>query len=307
MARIQTGALVVALALGAALPGTAQAAGFDDTFGINGTIFNSLSPASDRYQGVTRAPGGGTYNVGYTTVAGPDRALVLTHVDSAGRLDRDFGVDGIALVNVVTGPFAAPPAGTTAPTGSAENARGVVVQGDGKIVIAGQAETPPAAGKPDSRDLDIYVARFDTDGTLDGTFGVGGVKRIDLSDGRGANNAMNNDQAYGLEIRPDGKLVVFGAKGIDFNEPARADRDIVAIQLESDGDLDPAFGAGGVATTRNPGIDENPRHGLIQADGKVVATGYGSLPGAPVRPFIYRFNANGTSDATLRYGGRRHG
>ena len=63
------GALFAALALGAAVPGTAQAAGFDDTFGINGTIFTSLSPAaSDRYQTATRAPGGGTYNVGYTTV-----------------------------------------------------------------------------------------------------------------------------------------------------------------------------------------------------------------------------------------------
>ena len=184
MARKHTRALVAALALGAVLPGTAQAAGFDDTFGINGTVFNSLSPASDRYQGVTRAPGGGTYNVGFTTVAGTDRGMVLTHVDSAGRLDRDFGVNGVALANAVTGPFQPPPGGGTAPNGSVENARGVVVQPDGKIVIVGQAETPPAAGKPDSRDIDIYVARFDTEGVLDPTFGTGGIERIDLSDGR---------------------------------------------------------------------------------------------------------------------------
>src|SRR5687768_17053720 len=103
VARRHTGALVAALALGVAVPGTAQGAGFDDTFGINGTVFNALSTASDRYQGATRAPGGGTYNVGYTTVGGTDRAFVLTHVDSAGRIDRDFGVAGVAIANVVTG------------------------------------------------------------------------------------------------------------------------------------------------------------------------------------------------------------
>ena len=140
-------------------------------------------------------------------------------MDSAGRIDRDFGVNGAAIANVVTGPFAAPPAGNT-PTGTAEVARGVVVQDDGKIVVAGQAETPPAAGKVDSRDIDIYVARFDTEGVLDPTFGTGGIERIDLSDGRGPANAINGDQAYGLAIKPDGKLLVFVSKGIDFAEPA---------------------------------------------------------------------------------------
>ena len=297
MARRHTGALVAALALGVAVPGSAHAAGFDDTFGTNGTVFNSLSAtASDRYQGATRAPGGGTYNVGYTTVGGTDRAFVLTHVDSAGRIDRDFGVAGVAIANVVTGPFAAPPTGT-APNGSAELARAVVVQDDGKIVVAGQAETPPAAGKLDSRDIDIYVARFDTEGVLDPSFGTGGIERIDLSDGRGPANAINGDQAYGLSIKPDGKLLVYGSKGIDFAEPARTDRDIAVVQLETDGDPDPTFGTAGVAMTRNAGVSENPRHGLLQADGKIIATGYGTGVGGAVRPFIYRFNATGTADA----------
>ena len=72
------------------------------------------------------------------------------------------------------------------------------------------------------------------------------------------------------------------------------------IQLEDDGDADPTFGVNGIATTRNAGVSENPRHGLIQADGKIIATGYG---GTPVRPYIYRFNANGTGDATFGAGG----
>ncbi|WP_084284832.1 hypothetical protein [Solirubrobacter soli] len=297
---MRTLAGVVAVGALLALTPSAQA-GFDDTFGINGTVFTSLSPLGDRYQNATRAPGGGTYNVGYTTAAGTDRAFVLTRVDANGELVTSFGDQGKAVVNVVTGPFAAPPAGN-APTGAAEIARGVAVQADGKIVVAGQAETPTAAAKPDSRDIDIYVARFSANGTPDATFGIGGVKRIDLSNGVGAGNTINGDQAYGLLLRGD-RIIITASKGIDSGEPARTDRDIVAVQLLTNGDPDPAFGTNGVATTRNAGVSENPRQGILQADGKIVQTSYGTGIGGQTRPFIYRFNANGTTDATFGTGG----
>ncbi|MDA0167183.1 hypothetical protein OM076_43385 [Solirubrobacter ginsenosidimutans] len=280
-------------------------AGLDDTFGINGTAFTSLSPLSDRYQNTTRAPGGGTYNVGYTTVAGTDRAFVVTRVDAGGELVDGFGDHGKAIVNVVTGPFAAPPSGT-APTGTAEIARGIVVQADGKIVISGQAETPPAAGKPDSRDIDVYVARLNADGTPDPTFGTGGVKRIDLSNGgpSATLSGQTTDQSYGLMLRPTGEIVVVASKGLDTGEAARADRDIAIVQLKAaDGEPDPAFGSGGIAITRNAGVSENPRQGLVQADGKVVATSYGTGIGGTTRPFLFRYNANGTADATFGTGG----
>jgi uncharacterized delta-60 repeat protein len=288
-----------ALMVGALLVGAPAAhAGLDDTFGISGTAFTPLSPLSDRYQSSTRAPGGGTYNVGYTTVAGTDRAFVVSRVDAAGELVPSFDGDGVAVVNVVTGPYAAPPAGTT-PTGTAEIARGVAVQPDGKVLVSGQAETPPAAGKPDSRDIDIYVARLNANGTPDGTFGVGGVKRIDLSNGVGAGNTINGDQTYGLQLRPDGKIVVVASKGLDSAEPGRTDRDIGVVQLLSNGDPDPQFGTTGTVFTRNAGISENPRHALLQADGKVVVASYGSPAGGQVRPYLFRFTDTGTTDAAF--------
>jgi uncharacterized delta-60 repeat protein len=300
--------LIGAIATGVLLASTAaaQATGFDDTFGVNGTVFSSLSPLGDRYQNTTRAPGGGTYNVGYTTVAGTDRAMVLTRVDAGGELVPSFGNDGVALVNVVTGPYAAPPAGNT-PIGTGEIGRGVGVQPDGKIVISGQAETPPSAGKPDSRDIDIYVSRFLPNGTLDATFGAGGTKRIDLSNGVGAGNTINGDQSYGLNLRPDGRIVLVASKGLDSGTPAKTDRDIAVVQLLANGDLDPAFGTNGVAITPNAGVSENPRQGVLQADGKVVATSYGTGIGGTTRPFLFRFNANGSSDATFGIGGMATG
>ena len=221
--------------------------------------------------------------------------MVLTRVDAGGELVGSFGSAGVVVVNVVTGPYAAPPAGNP-PTGTAEIARDVAVQSDGKIVIVGQGETPPSAGRPDSRDIDIYVARFDPDGTPDATFGTNGVKRLDLANGVGAGNTINADQVYGLALRPDDSIVVFGSKGLDSADPGRTDRDIVAVQLEDDGDPDPTFGIGGVATTRNAGVSENPRRGLIQADGKIVATGYGNghrRPDAAVRVPLQRRRHDG--------------
>jgi uncharacterized delta-60 repeat protein len=288
-----------------AAPSAASAAGLDDTFGIGGTVFTPLNASqSDRYVATARGPGGSTYNAGYLTVAGTDRAFAVTRVDAEGDLDTTFGGgDGIANVNVVTGPFAAGPPATTTPDGSAEIARAVAVQPDGKVVVAGQAETPPSAGKPDSRDIDIYVARFNANGTIDNGFGVSGVERVDLSNGDGPGTAINTDQAYGLAVRPDGRIVVFAASGIDSSTPAKTDRDIAVVQLlAANGDPDPAFGGGdGVALSVTPSVNDNPRHGFVEASGKVVMAAYGPGPGGTGqnRPYLHRFLANGVPDATL--------
>jgi uncharacterized delta-60 repeat protein len=283
-------------------PAAASAAGFDDTYGIGGTVFTPLSVVSDRYVAAARGPSGSTYNAGYTTFAGTDRAFAVTRVDAEGDLDPAFGGDGIAVVNVVTGPFDAPPAGTT-PNGSAEIARAVAVLPDGKVVIAGQAETPPGIGKPDSRDIDIYVVRLNANGTPDTGFAPGGVRRVDLSNGVGAGSTINGDQAYGLALRPDGRIVVFGAIGLESTTPARTDRDIAVVQLlAANGGFDPAFaGGGGVARSVTPGVNDIPRHGFLEPGGKVVMAAYGPGPGGAGqnRPYLHRFLATGVPDATL--------
>jgi uncharacterized delta-60 repeat protein len=295
------------LAVGAALlaAGPAHGAGFDDTFGIGGTAFTPLSDgASDRYLAAARAPGGGTYNAGYVTVSGTDRAVVLTRVDAAGELVTSFGDDGVAVVNVVVGPYAAPPAGT-APNGSAETARGVAVQPDGKIVVSAQAETPPSAGKPDSRDIDIYVARFNPDGTIDGDFGDAGVARVDLSDGVGAGNTVNGDQAYGVNVRPDGDIIVVSSRGLHSTETTRTTRQFGLIQLTPDGDLDPGFGTGGQSFSSSPATNLNPRQGYLHPDGRFIAVGYGESP-APdgqTRPYLFRYLLGGGLDPAFGTGG----
>jgi uncharacterized delta-60 repeat protein len=310
----------VALAVGAgvlATAGTAVASGPVPGFGTGGVSVGGFAAGvSDRYFATTAAPGGGSYNVGYTTVGTDDRVFLLTRTGPTGALDPTFGTGGVATVNVSAAPFPAAPnapsgAAQAGPTGGAEVARGVVVQSDGRIVVSGQAETPAASGKPDSRDLDIYVARFTTSGQLDPTFGVGGVRRIDLSDGitvptgpAATTTTVRTDQAYGLAIRPDDRLLLTTVQGSDSSDNAtRADQDLAAVSLTRDGALDGSFGSGGVAVARTPGINENPRNGAVEANGAFITTGYGSPAGQPTRPLVYRFLPDGALDPSFGTGG----
>jgi uncharacterized delta-60 repeat protein len=316
--------IAAVLATGAAVwaAPTASAAGFDTSFGTNGVSVTPLNlDASDRYQASVAGPDGSTYSVGYTTLPGTtDRAFALTKVTKAGKLDPSFGVGGIATLNVVTGPFAAAPnapsgAAQSGPTGAGEIAQNVVVQSDGKIVVAGQAETPPSevgpGKKADSRDTDIYAARFGTDGKLDKTFGTNGVTRVDLSDGvqvpsspTATTSTVRGDQVYGLSIRPDGRTLITASYGVDSStNTTRADSDLAVVQLKTDGTPDATFGnvvgKPGVALARTPGVSESVRQGYVSANGDFTTSAYATPTGEGTRPYIYRFKSNGTLDTTF--------
>lgn len=301
-----TGAIVVGAL---AVPSAANAAGPDPAFGTTGFAPIPVSVgAADQFWSTAAAPGGGTYNVGYATASGTDRAFSITKTDATGKLDRTFGDDGIALVNVATGPFVGGVDNpTTPPTGEGEVARGVAVQPDGKIVVLGQAETPQVATRKDTRDLDLYVVRLNPNGTRDTTFGAGsggvqGVVRVDLSNGVPAagGSLVSDNAAYAVHVRPDGKIVFGASKGVQSDElPARADRDIAAVQLTSAGAPDPTFGTGGVVSTRQANINENLRmSGIDPENGRLLVASYANVAGAN-RPFIFAFTAAGLTDATF--------
>ena len=136
-----------------------------------------------------------------TTAAAPnDQRFALMHIDANGKVDRSFGADGVASINVYAG-------------ANAEVARGVVVQklgaNKGKIVISGQAESAA-----DPADIDIYVVRFNANGTPDTTFGEGGsaVRTLNLSPGV-VGSTRSPDNTWGLMIQPDDKIVIEAVRG----------------------------------------------------------------------------------------------
>jgi uncharacterized delta-60 repeat protein len=291
-ANVVAGALVLVLAAcGAAAPSPAAGGpsptvstnpALDTTFGTNGILTLPLSATThDRLLAVAVAPDGKIYAAGYT-IEGGDQAMVLLRLDASGALDKSFGKDGVAAVNAAAG-------GKTA-----EVARSVVVQSSGKIVVAGPIEHDVAAAGDAARDTDVALARFDSTGKLDPEFGNAGVAKIDLGTGRvTTGTTFVGDNAWGLGTLPGDKLVVFGSKLADGAD--RSDSDYVVVGLTSAGGLDSGFGSGGKVVVDLEKSGDSPRNVAVQADGKIVATGYSSAGGV-VSPVLIRLSANGQLD-----------
>ena len=111
----------------------------------------------------------------------------------------------------------------------------IVIQPDGKIVVGGQEQN----GDPNS-----VIARFNSDGSLDSTFGSGGIVITDIS-------GLNTSDFVGaLTLQPDGKIIAVGRA---FNSGWTLDSTIE--RFNSDGSLDSTFGTGGIVITDISGVN----------------------------------------------------
>jgi uncharacterized delta-60 repeat protein len=295
----------------------------DDTFGTGGKVITNLSNINNEdipFAAVLQ-PDGRIVAAGFAFNGseGPDFALARFNTD--GSLDTSFGAGGKV----------------TTPLGGDDKALGLVIQQDGKIVAAGHASTNFAlvryntdgsldtsfgkAGKvitdisaantnnnaqgfaiqPDGRLVasgfvfnsstggDTTLVRYNTDGSLDTSFGTGGKVIINLSPVNG------HDHALEVAIQPDNKIVAVG----DVNNGSTG-RDFTIIRLNSDGRLDTSYGTGGIVTTDIDGQD-NAYAIALQLGGRIIAAGYC----ADNRDFaLVRYNADGSLDTSFGAGGK---
>lgn len=260
----------------------------DEKFGTGGIAAVPLSATeADRLTTVTVAKGGEVYAAGFVTNAG-DQQLAVSRIGKDGKLDAAFGTNGVATVNASVGK-------------TAEAARSVVVQSDGKVVVAGSAEHDSAAAGDAARDTDIVAARFGKDGKLDTSFGTNGIARIDLGVGRASSpTQLTGDTAWGLSLLPDDELVLFGtrlAEGAD-----RTDADFVLVGLTKTGALDPSFGTDGVTTIDLEKSGDSARTVKV-VDDSIVATGYSRNAADVVAPVLIRTSLTGKLDASFGTGG----
>ena len=286
---------------GTATPtGPAVITGLDATFGKAGVVTTALSAADgDRLLSVTVGKDGKVYGVGFVATAG-DQAMAVARLEADGSLDTTFSGDGFATVNV-------------APGGKAgETSRGVAVQSNGKVVIAGAFEHDPTAEGDAARDTDFAITRFDAAGALDATFGDGGTTKVDVGTGKflppaagstATTTSLVGDSAYGLTVLPDDRLLVVGASPA--KGEGRTDADFAVLMFTANGQLDTTFATGGILTVDVEGGHESPRQAVIQPDGKIVFSGYTRNTATPpvVRPALVRISADGTLDTTFGKGG----
>ncbi|MCC6766352.1 MAG: hypothetical protein IT293_16960 [Deltaproteobacteria bacterium] len=207
-----------------------------------------------------------THRAGYF-YNGSNNDFAVVRYNSDGTLDGTFGSGG----QVTT------PVGTLDDSASA-----LVVQSDGKLVAAGYSSTGSS--------LAFAVVRYNSDGTLDGTFGSGGIVTTPVGASVTADSAA-------LVVQGDGKLVVAGASYNGSND------DLALVRYNTDGTLDGTFGTGGIVTTP-VGSNYDRAHALMaQNDGKLVAAGY-SADGSNPRFAVVRYNSDGTLDGTFGTGGK---
>ena len=128
----------------------------------------------------------------------------------------------------------------------------MAVQADGRIVVVGTAGRTKFA-----------LARYNSDGTLDRTFGVNGKVRTDFTSGF--------DSATGVAIQTDGKIVAVGQAGSYYAN--QRDTKFALARYNSDGTRDASFGGDGKAMTKFSLGFESATGVAIQADGKIVAVG----------------------------------
>jgi uncharacterized delta-60 repeat protein len=164
--------------------------------------------------------------------------------------------------------------------GAYEFASSLVLQPDGKLVVAGCHCPPPGA------DNSLVLARYDEKGHLDGSFGSGGTVAAKL--GNGANT-------WALVRQRDGKLVAAASSG------KGASSRFALTRYDRNGRLDSSFGSGGTVTTMI-GRGAAAEALVLQPDGKLVAAGY-SGKGAGSRFALARYDMDGRLDASFGNGG----
>ncbi len=186
---------------------------------------------------------------------------------ASGDLDATFGNGGKVLT----------------PLGSGnDDARGLALQSDGKIIVCGFVSN----GGSNS---DFALVRYNQNGSLDLSFGNGG--KVITSIG----NGDDGDTALAVAVQPDQKIVVAGStfRGIG------TFTDFVVVRYLPNGTLDSAFGVGGISVTDLlNNRDDYARALAIQPNGEIVVGGI-SHSGSDFDFAIVRYDTDGRLDATL--------
>jgi uncharacterized delta-60 repeat protein len=157
----------------------------------------------------------------------------------------------------------------------------VALQEDGKIVAAGGS------------DNGFAVVRYQPDGSLDPSFGSGGIVKTRLG-----TDKKIEDELHGMTLQTDGKIVVVGRSWQEHSN------DIAMIRYNRDGSLDASFGTKGIVTTDS--APQRPPLGtrlnsdyddafamIVQADNKLVVGGTA----------LIRYSPNGSIDTSFGTGG----
>ena len=292
----------------------------DTSFGTNGTVITDISGQSDKPEAVV-IQSDGKIVIGGTGGDGPHFFFEMARYNTDGTLDTSFGNNGTVVFNQTgyyneiwslalqsdgkilaagntNGEYAVTRLNTDGsldttfgtsgmvaitPAGAGGRALGVVVQSDGKIVLAGTIN----GGNYYSA---VALVRLTSSGALDSTFGTGGTVVTNLPG--------SFDEASGVALQSDGKLVVSASvSGPGVYPPVY---NFVLLRYNTNGTLDNTFGSGGSVTT-DLGADDEALGVAVQSDGMILVSGVTntSFNTSTAKSVVARYLPNGTLDGEL--------
>ena len=240
---------------------TAQDGGLDNTFDTDGIVTTAIGVEGDFSSDIAVQEDGkillvGTSDIG--TNENPLSVLTLVRYNTDGALDNSFSGDGIATFDLGGGVWG----------------RSVAILPDGKVLAAGT--------HGGATTQDFLIVKFNSDGTVDMTFGTNGRVETDF--------ASSNDICKKIHITPDGKIVLTGLV-----VSTAGDRDFGAARYNADGTLDVTFGGDGKVTFDLVNDDDRFYHSALQSDGKLIL--FGEVEVVNDHDFaILRCNVDGSLD-----------
>ena len=196
------------------------------------------------------------------------QTAILNITEDTGYLDPTFDEDGIVIT----------PVGNDDDYGHA-----VAVQDDGKLVVVGHLNIPTNAN-------DFFVMRYNTDGSLDTSFGLDGIVTIDFG---------FYDQAMIVAIQSDGKIIVASNSQVYDTPHPNA---FAIARLNPDGTLDTSFDGDGKRLDEIRQSHDVITDLAIQNDGKIIAGGYSYYNygmGQRADFAMVRYNQDGSLDTTF--------
>lgn len=235
----------------------------DQTFGNDGKV---ETVAGTRIKGLAVQPDGKILAVGentYNAATGDtERDFFLVKYNPDGSLDKTFALDGKVRTSF----------------GSPSYATAVALQADGKIVVSGYGYN--------GINQDFRLARYNSDGSLDASFGNGGKITTEMS--------RNDDFATAMALQSDGKIVVVGYSVVN------SQNYLVIARYHTDGSLDNSFNNDGRVSTKY----FTGKALAIQPNGKIVVTSniISHLQSLSYNGII-RYNADGSLDTAFNSSG----
>lgn len=228
----------------------------DSTFGENGVVTTSLDHYGDAAKAVIIDENNRILVAG-VSANGSNFDFSLARYNENGSLDKTFNYDGVVTTQI----------------GSDDDyAQAIALQENGKIIVAGYTAN--------GLDTDFAVVRYNSDGSLDLEFGLGGIVVLPIGSG--------NDIANAVAVQADGSILIAGSAS------GTTGRVAAIARIHKDGSPDHSFGYEGVVFSGSGG-DTILNDLLIQQDGSILVTGqYKDRDGTTL--LLMRYLTNGRPD-----------